>query len=86
LPPKADAAADSRSPLRDLSSIVTRLDELGCEVFAVDLRRPLFGVPAVRLIAPALQLEPSDLTTPRLRAAILETGGGATYTRGEKLL
>jgi ribosomal protein S12 methylthiotransferase accessory factor len=86
LPPKPEAIGEGRSAPSDLASIVARLDGLGIEVFARDLRRPSFDVPAARVFAPGLQLEPSELTTPRLHAAILETGGGATYTRGTRLL
>jgi ribosomal protein S12 methylthiotransferase accessory factor len=86
LPPKPEAIGEGRASPSDLASIVTQLDELGIEVFARDLRRPSFDVPAARVFAPGLQLEPSELTTRRLHAAILETGGGATYTRGIRLL
>lgn len=83
--PPAPAARDRPSP-PTLDAIVARLAKLGIEVFAIDLRRQSFGVPAARVIAPGLQLEPSDVTIPRLAAAIRETGGGAAYTKGEKLL
>jgi len=48
-------------------------------------------VPAVRVVTPGLPLDRSDLVSPRLQAAILqaailETGGGAVYTGGERLL
>jgi ribosomal protein S12 methylthiotransferase accessory factor len=86
LAPRREAPAAARLAPASLGAIVARLAELGIEVFAVDLQRRAFAVPAARVIAPGLQLEPSELATPRLHAAILETGGGATYTRGAKLL
>lgn len=66
--------------------IVERLDKLGIETFCLDLTRPFFGVPVVRVIAPGLQLEPSEIVTARLRDAIARTGGGAIYTGGVALI
>jgi len=40
----------------------------------------------VRVIAPGLQLEPSEIVTPRLHDMIARTGGGATYTGGLSLI
>lgn len=56
-----------------------------------DLTRQSLAVPAVRVVTPGLPLDRSDLVSPRLQAAILqaailETGGGAVYTGGERLL
>jgi ribosomal protein S12 methylthiotransferase accessory factor len=59
---------------------------LGIETFCIDLTREFFGVSVVRMIAPGLQLEPSEIVTARLRDAIARTGGGATYTGGIALL
>jgi ribosomal protein S12 methylthiotransferase accessory factor len=69
-----------------LDAIVARLGEVGIEVFGVDLTRQGIAIPAARIIAPGLQLEPSQLTSLRLEAAIREAGGGLAYTNGEKLL
>jgi ribosomal protein S12 methylthiotransferase accessory factor len=66
--------------------IVKRLETFGIETFCLDLTRQCFGVPVVRVIAPGLQLEPSEIVTARLRAAIGRTGGGATYTGGVALI
>ena len=66
--------------------IVERLKMLGIETFCLDLTRQLLGVPVVRVIAPGLQLEPSEIVTARLRDAIARTGGGATYTGGVALM
>jgi ribosomal protein S12 methylthiotransferase accessory factor len=66
--------------------IVQRLEKLGIETFCLDLTRERFAVPVIRVIAPGLQLEPSEIVTARLRDAIARTGGGATYTGGVSLI
>ena len=66
--------------------IVERLEKLGIETFCLDLTRSDLGIPVVRVIAPGLQLEPSEIVTARLRDAIARTGGGATYTEGVALI
>ena len=66
--------------------IAERLKSLGIETFCIDLTREFFGVSVVRVIAPGLQLEPSEIVTARLQDAIARTGGGATYTGGVALL
>ena len=67
-------------------AIVARLDCLGIESFFIDLTRSRFAVPVARVIAPALQIEPSEIVTPRLAEMIARTGGGAVYTGGLALL
>ena len=66
--------------------IVERLRKLGIETYCIDLTRQQFAVPVVRVIAPGLQLEPSEIVTARLQHAIAGTGGGATYTDGVALI
>jgi ribosomal protein S12 methylthiotransferase accessory factor len=66
--------------------IATRLEQLGVETFSVDLTRPRFAVAVARIIAPGLQLEPSELITPRLATMIAQTGGGERYTGGVVLI
>jgi ribosomal protein S12 methylthiotransferase accessory factor len=66
--------------------IVERLRELGIETFCLDLTRERFAVPVIRVIAPGLQLEPSEIVTARLRNMMARTGGGATYTGGVALI
>jgi ribosomal protein S12 methylthiotransferase accessory factor len=66
--------------------IVERLKMLGIETFCIDLTREFFGVSVVRVIAPGLQLEPSEIVTARLQDAIARAGGGATYTGGIALI
>jgi ribosomal protein S12 methylthiotransferase accessory factor len=43
----------------------------GIESYAIDLTRPEFGVPVVRVIAPALQLDPCAIVSVRLRDAMM---------------
>jgi ribosomal protein S12 methylthiotransferase accessory factor len=62
------------------------LDELQIETFCIDLTRQRFAIPVVRVIAPGLQLEPSEIMTVRLQDMIAGTGGGATYTGGVHLI
>lgn len=69
-----------------LQLIVDRLAQFGIETFALDLTRPRFKVPVARVIAPGLQLEPSDIITPRLADMIARTGGGMKYTGGVALI
>lgn len=66
--------------------IVRRLEELGIDTYCVDLTRERFGVPVIRVIAPGLQLEPSEVVAERLSEAVAQTGGGATYTGGVSLI
>lgn len=66
--------------------IVQRLEKLGIETFCLDLMRQRFAIPVVRVIAPGLQLEPSEIVTARLQDMIAGTGGGATYTGGIALI
>jgi ribosomal protein S12 methylthiotransferase accessory factor len=66
--------------------IVRRLAQLGIETFGLDLTRPTFEIPVARVVAPALQLEPSEIVTQRLADMIAETGGGMKYTRGVALI
>jgi ribosomal protein S12 methylthiotransferase accessory factor len=66
--------------------IIGRLAERGVQVFVLDLTRPIFAVPVARVVAPALQLEPSPITTKRLLATIDETGGAEAHTHGVALL
>jgi ribosomal protein S12 methylthiotransferase accessory factor len=69
-----------------LHRIVERLAQFGIETFSLDLTRPGLDVPVARVIAPGLQLEPSELITPRLAEMIARTGGGVKYTSGVGLV
>jgi ribosomal protein S12 methylthiotransferase accessory factor len=74
------------TPERQLAALVERLSAGGIETFAIDLTRPMFGISVVRIAAPALQMEPSEVATERLVSARRRTGGGDPYTRGISLL
>lgn len=69
-----------------LHRILRRLSELGIEAYALDLTRPQFSVPVARIMAPALQAEPSSFVTARLASTIARTGGGETHTGGIPLI
>jgi ribosomal protein S12 methylthiotransferase accessory factor len=69
-----------------LDCIIERLAEFGIETFGLDLTRPGLDVPVARVIAPGLQLEPSELSTPRLAEMVARTGGGVKYTGGVALV
>jgi ribosomal protein S12 methylthiotransferase accessory factor len=69
-----------------LDRIMERLAQFGIETFGLNLTRPGLDVPVARIIAPGLQLEPSELTTPRLAEMIARTGGGVKYTGGVALV
>ncbi len=69
-----------------LQLIAARLGQFGIETFVLNLTRPNFAVPVARVIAPGLQLEPSEIITPRLADMIARTGGSAGYTGGIALI
>jgi ribosomal protein S12 methylthiotransferase accessory factor len=85
-PGRPAAGFDPDTPARQLDALVGRLSARGIETFAIDLTRPLFGIPVVRIVAPALQMEPSKIATDRLMSARRRTGGGDLYTGGISLL
>jgi len=66
--------------------MVRRLGELGVEAYGLDLTRADFAVPVARIIAPALQAEPSGIVTSRLSTMIAQTGGGEAHTGGIPLM
>jgi ribosomal protein S12 methylthiotransferase accessory factor len=80
--PARHIAIQSSAPEDVLRLIVERLEQFGIESFTLDLTRPQFAVPVARVITAGLQLEPSEIVTPRLADMIARTGGGATYTGG----
>jgi ribosomal protein S12 methylthiotransferase accessory factor len=79
-------AVDSTDAKASLQFMVNRLGQFGIETFGLDLTRQHFAIPVARVIAPGLQLEPSEIVTSRLANMIAQTGGGATYTGGVALL
>jgi len=84
--PASHIAIDASEPRAAREAIVGRLESLGIESFFIDLTRSRFAVPVARVIAPALQIEPSEIVTPRLAEMSARTGGGAVYTGGVALL
>jgi ribosomal protein S12 methylthiotransferase accessory factor len=50
------------------------------------LTRASFAVPVARIIAPALQAEPSGIVSSRLSGMIAQTGGGEAHTGGIPLI
>lgn len=85
-PGRPVAEITAETPARQLDALVERLSAKGIETFAIDLTRPTFGIPVVRIAAPALQMEPCEIATERLTSARTRTGGGDVYTRGITLL
>jgi ribosomal protein S12 methylthiotransferase accessory factor len=73
-------------PRTALQVIVQRLDEFGIEIFGLDLTRPHLAIPAARVIAPGLQLEPSKIVTARLADTIVRAGGGSRHTGNVALI
>jgi ribosomal protein S12 methylthiotransferase accessory factor len=84
--PVTHLASDATEASAIFELIVERLKELDIDTYRIDLTRQHFAVPVVRVIAPGLQLEPSEIVTARLRHTIARTGGGATYTDGVALI
>jgi ribosomal protein S12 methylthiotransferase accessory factor len=78
--PPADLSGDP------VEAITHLLAQRGIIAYSLDLTRPGFGVPVVRVIAPGLQSEPSEITSERLARAIQQTGGGAKHSGGIALL
>jgi ribosomal protein S12 methylthiotransferase accessory factor len=79
-------ASEMLLPDSGLREIIKRLEERDVPIYAIDLSRARFDIPVVRVIAPALQLEPCDVVGPRLARAISTTGGGAIHHGGLHLL
>lgn len=79
-------AEPSNAPASNLGHVLERLQARDIAVYAIDLTRPQFLVPVVRVLAPGLQLEPCDIVGARLARVIAETGGGAIHHGGMPLL
>ena len=80
--------ADQTVPLtgNPLTAIVQMLAARGIAVYSLDLTRPQFGVPVIRVLAPGLQSNPCSIVGDRLARAIAETGGGAKPDGGLALM
>ncbi len=77
---------DTTNPQVSLEWIADHLEARGIQTLCLDLTRPRFAIPVARIIAPPLQLEPSEIITPRLAETIAQTGGGNAYAGGIPLL
>jgi ribosomal protein S12 methylthiotransferase accessory factor len=77
--PGPDLPAD---PAAAMAVAIGRLGARGLPVLALDLTRPELGLPAIRLVVPGLEIEPSRTTGARLLAQIARTGGGDCHTGG----
>jgi ribosomal protein S12 methylthiotransferase accessory factor len=85
-PQTGDFAEPSTAPASSLQHVLDRLQARDIAVYAIDLTRPQFLVPVVRVLAPGLQLEPCEIVGARLARVIAETGGGARHHGGMPLL
>jgi ribosomal protein S12 methylthiotransferase accessory factor len=72
--------------LSSLQQALEHLEARGVAAYRIDLTHPVFGIPVVRVLAPALQLEPCQIVGPRLARMIEQTGGGAVHHGGMPLL
>jgi ribosomal protein S12 methylthiotransferase accessory factor len=85
-PQTGDFAEPSTAPASSLQHVLDRLQARDIAVYAIDLTRPQFLVPVVRVLAPGLQLEPCEIVGARLTGVIAEAGGGAIHHGGMPLL
>jgi ribosomal protein S12 methylthiotransferase accessory factor len=87
LQPLQKAAAEPSTLSGDpVEAITCLLAKHGIVAYSLDLTRLRFGIPVIRVIAPGLQSDPSEIVTDRLACAIQETGGGAKHSHGVVLL
>ncbi|HEY0185485.1 MAG TPA: YcaO-like family protein [Rhodopila sp.] len=87
LQPEQAVGAPSEERAGDpVTAIVAALAKHGIVACSLDLTRPRFGVPVMRVIAPGLQPEPCAIVGERLANMIKETGGGARHSGGIALL
>lgn len=84
--PVEHLATDATEANAALQLLAGRLGQFGIEVFTRDLTRAQFAIPVARVIAPGLQIEPSEIVTPRLADTIARTRGGTIYTGGVALI
>jgi ribosomal protein S12 methylthiotransferase accessory factor len=84
MPVRREACA-AEGAVSQIGWLATRLAAAGIDIFVIDLTRPRFAVPVVRVLAPGLQIEPSQLESARLQRAIAITGGGPQHTGGVEL-
>ncbi|SDJ72863.1 ribosomal protein S12 methylthiotransferase accessory factor [Bradyrhizobium lablabi] len=85
-PMTGSSAEPPKAPASSLRDVLQRLQARDIAVYAMDLTRPQFLIPVVRVLAPGLQLEPCEIVGARLARVIAETGGGAMHHGGMPLL
>ena len=73
-------------PAIGLQRVNERLEARSIAVHMLDLTRPDLEVPVVRILAPALQLEPCQIVSARLAQTVRETGGGTVDNGGMPIL
>jgi ribosomal protein S12 methylthiotransferase accessory factor len=84
MPVRREACA-SEDAVAQIGWLATRLAAAGIDTFVIDLTRPRYAVAVVRVVAPGLQIEPSQLESARLQRAVAITGGGPQHTGGVEL-
>jgi ribosomal protein S12 methylthiotransferase accessory factor len=84
-PAGADPAIPA-DPAGAVGWIAGALAGKGIDARRLDLTRERFAIPVVRVLAPGLQLDPCEIVSERLAAAMSATGGGARHTGGMALL
>ena len=84
--PRVTAALPSGSSADVLRTVIDRVAAAGMEVFALDLTRPRFGVPVMRILCPGLECEPGTRNGPRMAAAKLAAGGDDCLNEGIRLM
>lgn len=86
LQPETDGADRADVSVSGLQTALDQLQSHGIAVYRINLTRAELGVPAVRVLAPGLQLEPCEIVGPRLSRMIEKTGGGALHHGGMPIL
>jgi ribosomal protein S12 methylthiotransferase accessory factor len=84
--PSATSGEVPDDPAIGLQRINERLETRGIAVHMLDLTRPDLEVPVVRILAPALQLEPCQIVSARLAQTVREIGGGTVDNGGMPIL
>lgn len=74
------------APEAAMPALLARLAGHGFAAYGLDLTRPAFGVPVVRIICPGLEVEPSRSIGPRLRQQRDRCGSADCQTPGIGLM
>lgn len=84
-PARSTLDLPNNGPAEALRGVLDRLGSHGLDGLTLDLTRPRFGVPVVRVFCPGLECEPSRLIGPRLAKA-MAAGGGNCHADGINLM